>query len=307
MPKLNLTIKQKMLLLVGLMLFGFIIVGIVYGYGISVQKTAKLEDNRVNALIKESTNIDVGILEARKHEKDFLLRKDLKYLDKHKATIKDLYLTINNLNKLLNNPKHIKIMENILSATKNYEESFNAMAKYNIELGLDETSGALGKLRNIVHELEADFKLNKVSDTLKASLLMMRRHEKDYLARKTDKYIKKMDEEKITLISLINKSTLSPEVKAETSDDILIYNKIFLEMTEATKKVNETIEILRTAAHEVEPLLHELLKEGEILLTTNAEFQEKKQAQVITIFVIVILVIAIIVVLIMFLISNNIT
>ena len=68
-----------------------------------------------------------------------------------------------------------------------------------IALGLDEDSGLKGALRVAVHNVEALLDAEASSGTaLDAQLvqmLMLRRHEKDFMLRKSDKYVVKFDEQ----------------------------------------------------------------------------------------------------------------
>ncbi|MCF2947497.1 methyl-accepting chemotaxis protein [Paraglaciecola aquimarina] len=83
----------------------------------------------------------VQLLTLRRHEKDFMLRSDPKYL----GSLND---TANGLKTLLSgDPKSIALIQN-------YTQEFAAFADISKEIGLDQNEGYRGQLRNAVHELE---------------------------------------------------------------------------------------------------------------------------------------------------------
>lgn len=90
----------------------------------------------------------VFMLMGRRHEKDFLLRHDLKYKQKFTDNAAAFERAINrsNYNKVAK--------EEMLDLLKNYQSTFMTMVDKQLELGLDEKSGLLGQLRSEVHQVE---------------------------------------------------------------------------------------------------------------------------------------------------------
>ena len=62
------------------------------------------------------------------------------------------------------------------------------LRKAEVKLGLNEKLGLSGSLRAAVHDIET--KLKEVDDPrLTSGMLMMRRHEKDFMLRRDQKYV----------------------------------------------------------------------------------------------------------------------
>src|SRR5207245_2473240 len=81
----------------------------------------------------------------------------------------------------------------VVAAIAPYKTQFDIVVENVRKIGFDESSGLQGKLRGSVHDIEEI--LGKIkSDGLDAGMLMMRRHEKDFLARLDAKYVKTMKE-----------------------------------------------------------------------------------------------------------------
>ena len=92
----------------------------------------------------------------------------------------------------------------------------------NVAIGLSEKQGLRGALRTSVHQIEATFR-EIDSDKLMVSMLMLRRHEKDFLLRGADKYLQKHAAEASKLRSLLANANISPEVKATVRTQLQQY------------------------------------------------------------------------------------
>ncbi|OSQ30711.1 hypothetical protein TH468_10920 [Thalassospira sp. MCCC 1A03138] len=132
-------------------------------------------------------------LNARRREKDFLLRLDEKYAADHAETVKIVQA---GLNKLAGDPALDRFDDQIsLISTSfdNYASQFEIIADLQQKIGLSEESGLLGSLRASVHNVEEALDQYK-ADKLTIIMLMMRRHEKDFLARIDPKYVTRIDD-----------------------------------------------------------------------------------------------------------------
>jgi methyl-accepting chemotaxis protein len=89
------------------------------------------------------------MLMLRRNEKDFMLRRDEKYLAKFESN----YTNFNNaLDEL--QPLDIEEMKNKVAR---YRSDFNNLTAKESQLGLDASSGLLGELRSTIHQTEASF------------------------------------------------------------------------------------------------------------------------------------------------------
>ncbi|MAY42950.1 methyl-accepting chemotaxis protein [Neptuniibacter sp. UBA6509] len=88
------------------------------------------------------------ILQLRRNEKDFLLRKDLRYRDKFEANIEKL---LSSVEETLINPEEIEQTNALLIE---YRTKFNALIDNYDKLGLSSKEGLHGELREIIHQSE---------------------------------------------------------------------------------------------------------------------------------------------------------
>jgi methyl-accepting chemotaxis protein/CHASE3 domain sensor protein len=103
--------------------------------------------NELEGAIKSLGNNDkimVAILYARRNEKDYLLRKDLSYVEKHK----------NSSEALRNELRRRDDTVGLLPLVDDYESKFLSVVESDKIIGLDSSSGLTGEYRNAIHELE---------------------------------------------------------------------------------------------------------------------------------------------------------
>jgi len=204
-----------------------------------------------------NANIDRYMLEARRSEKDFLLRKDLKYVDKVKEAVTKLKAEAGTLLELAQKTGHQDNIEQVNAILDNadiYFAGFQDVVKAWEKRGLDHKSGLQGQFRNAAHELEAIFD-NSSEDHLLADLLMIRRHEKDYLLRGLEKYVKETRSALATLQLDAMASGLSVDKKDALKVTADKYEKVFLALVEQDKEIASRIETMRGAIHKLEPII----------------------------------------------------
>ena len=143
----------------------------------------------------ELRTLEIEFLQNRRAEKDFLLRRDEKYVAAHTEISARAEKTLETLGGLVDNPATRADLQRISDGYSNYQKSFATLTEASIALGLDPASGREGAMRKAVHSIEE--LLKTVDDKgLQASMLTMRRHEKDFIMRRDEKYIAKHAEER---------------------------------------------------------------------------------------------------------------
>lgn len=187
MPLLNnLSIKYKHLVILGLVVIGLLLITFI-----SVTGFSKID--KLNHILLDKQMLATDILEMRKHEKDFLSRKDVKYIDKFKDTQaafeKDAEIIQANLAELDLDQSSAEELSRLVAS---YGQDFLSVAESQIEIGLDPKSGLYGSLRSAVHEVETLAKAEQEYELL-FHMLMLRRNEKDFMLRRDMKYLTKFD------------------------------------------------------------------------------------------------------------------
>lgn len=94
-----------------------------------------------NAAEGQNSTILVDVLYLRKDEKDFFIRKDLQYLASFDKRVSEMKQSFS---------KNTQLMANL----DMYSKGFNTVVDISKEIGLSETEGLTGKLREEVHQIE---------------------------------------------------------------------------------------------------------------------------------------------------------
>jgi methyl-accepting chemotaxis protein len=184
-----------------------------------------------SAAARDARHIDEGVqvalLQARRHEKDFLLRSDQKLLSAHAEAVEGAQRGIDTLiTRLAQRPALLDMLQSVKTGIGLYAAAFNEMAKTSMAVGLNEDQGLLGELRGSVHDVEQKLELLQVP-AAQISMLMMRRHEKDFMARLDPQYGVQLKAELPKFITAVNAATVPADVRQDLLAKMSAYQDVF--------------------------------------------------------------------------------
>ncbi len=272
----NLTIAYKLSLLAAFILVGFAVIGSIYAYSLQVQEESLAQQQRIANITQLINIIHIDSLQARRKEKDFILHRKVVDADEHAAIMAELFKNLDSLQALLSDGQQRAVVDNMRQSLKTYQDGFKRVVALQTQIGLDEDSGLQGEMRKAVHaveetlELAGDIKLNN-------NLLQLRRHEKDYLARQNDKYLEQFKKVIARFSNGLAVAEVTDSTKAEIEKQLALYRDRFLAWVEAIKSGNAQVDILRKAAHELEPNFERLLEEGRKMAAADLEYQQRQR------------------------------
>lgn len=192
-----------------------------------IEKVETLKEGEVTL-----QKIQSEILMLRRHEKDFLMRKKIKYLEKSTATQQKLQAYISELSNSLEISGIDTTELKQLSANVNqYDANFSNLVKAYEKVGLDHKSGLQGDLRKAVHNIETMLKTIKKAE-LTVDMLMLRRREKDFLLRFDLKYLSKFNKDVAAFEVELENSDLLLDQKESISKLLTAYQKDFAKMVD---------------------------------------------------------------------------
>ncbi len=244
----QMTIKLKLIILTVITALGFIIL-----IGLTQKSIHTMHEIGVaNGLVQ---HLDVEVLELRKHEKDFLARKDMKYLDKFNKTMKSVYKTEKEIENI-SDAEGIELSDLpvFFKAVKSYDQKFQELVKEQQVIGLNPKDGLYGSLRSSVHKVQ-DFAKSNGDMTVLAMVYDLRKQEKDFMLRRDLKYIDKFN-------SKLNKLLLM-SLPQNAINNLKEYRQNFLALVEAEKKMglNSKLGILgdmRATVHTTADSMHSM-------------------------------------------------
>jgi len=258
----NLSILKQVLMIVGIAVFGFLVIGGVYFWSdgkVSAERAAAAAAAERMSVVQE---VQYLFLNARRREKDFLLRRDEKYIGQLDGTVGEIHGNLKHLEELgvpSTVASDIAAVDDGISA---YHGQFKLVAADVVAIGLTEEMGLRGKLRAAVHNVEE--KLNEFgTPEMLVKMLMMRRHEKDFLLRVDPKYIGRIDDRRTELQSLMDASGMKAGTRSEIEELMTVYVTSFKELAALILDLDEKTGALSDIFAEIEPVMRRVAEEIE--------------------------------------------
>src|SRR5450631_3906421 len=252
---IRLTHKIMAIGLVGLLAFGAI-----YEVGSWSQDGSRAIAGNARTISDLNKRLSTEMLEARRAEKDFQLRRDLSYSKRHAELSAAVDHDVEQLKTLVRSGGFNDISGKIDTAHngfKNYVNEFGALAQAEVKLGLNETLGLSGSLRTAVHDIEA--KLKESDDPrLTSWMLMMRRHEKDFMLRRDQKYVGELKKS----AAEFSRSLAAAEIPAAVTAEIILklekYQNEFSAWADTAQQITGYDAAMTKTFQGLEPLIVEV-------------------------------------------------
>lgn len=191
----NFSVSTAISSIVGLAIFTMVLM--VLAGAELLNLTSRVADDQAAAVQVERFmgEIEKDLLEARRAEKDFLLRTDEQFVAKHgdvMVVIEEHMRNARNAAAILEIPQAEAQYDLLGNEINSYRAAFDQLVSTVTDLGLDPSSGLEGELRTAVHEVEEALKAID-NAPLQVKMLMMRRHEKDFIMRRDPKYLDRLN------------------------------------------------------------------------------------------------------------------
>jgi methyl-accepting chemotaxis protein len=270
-------IGTKVLLIAGIALVGFVAILITLVVADGMRSRV---DQVEQAAISESMTVQTvaeDFLNARRREKDFLLRKDTSFAEKHAEVGVKIGQEIGDLLRNAGSDE-AAALEKLQGLYKEYDARFREIARDLTAMGLKPDQGLLGKLRAAVHEVEDALK-GFDDPQLTISMLQMRRHEKDFTARGDQSYIDNLTKERAHFAELLKASSIPAEAQAKLADLAGQYEAAFLEMAKLQLTINEKLSGMSEAYAAAEPILEEVRESASARRTAAGAEMDRIEAQ----------------------------
>ena len=223
-------------------------------------------------ILEEAENCKIYIHQMKQHEKEFIIRKDLDLIKKHKKSFDKfmtslIFIESKCIEERMGNIKELAV--DIKSKVDDYKNEFQNLVSSCTKIGLDHKSGLQGAFRDKVHDLETELKKDKSNDKLITLMLTVRRKEKDYLLRYENpadakKYIQETQKAVADLNDAVNNSTMNSEQKGRLDALMTAYLTGFNNLTQENAKITSITADINKTSESVIPLL-EGNKENKLL------------------------------------------
>ncbi|MEI6557729.1 MAG: methyl-accepting chemotaxis protein [Rhodospirillaceae bacterium] len=213
--------------------------------------------------------IDIGMLQARRHEKDFFLRSDEKYAALQQEALGKVNQTIERLTGVLDRAEERTLANVLKENVQRYGRQFSEVVTRRVKLGLNENAGLTARMRAAVHAIEDAVKTYKEPE-LQVLMLTLRRHEKDFLARRDVKYAEELKKTAEQFATMLKGFALAETVRADLVAKLADYRESFLGVVEGTAAVAAASKVMSEVYAELEPV------QDRLSTTTAADYDAAK-------------------------------
>ncbi|QCG87597.1 methyl-accepting chemotaxis protein [Azospirillum sp. TSH100] len=236
---------------------GLALLGLVFYVESSKQDAVRQLAEQAVTRTETLKTLRIQLLNGRRVEKDFLLRRDGELPARHAALVAEMQRTLDGLAAALPPGVGADRLGKARAELADYGRQFAEVADRQTRIGLDENKGLLGTLRGAVHSVESA--LARYDDPrLMAGLLMMRRHEKDFLARVDGKYIDSFTASVAAFLTALDGAPVPEIDRAPVRAAIETYRRDFTELARAVLDMTGEVRKLSDSYGRLEPVLLEV-------------------------------------------------
>jgi methyl-accepting chemotaxis protein len=234
---------------------GLLLVGTVYFVGSRIETKKQEIADQSAALATDVAALSQDMLQAKQVATEFLLKQSQAAVDRHASIIAHARGLVEAIGKLVAplDPADSLQQANAFGAGINmYAIRFESVASGHKNLGFNENEGLQGKLRDAVHKAEA--RLGEIDEPrLTVLMLMMRRHEKDYMLRGDENYGTELRKRVAEFEKLLAATAIPDDTKAELKRLVEAYQQSFMGFMAQRDSVQEDVDDLMTIYDRLRP------------------------------------------------------
>ncbi|MGY2985908.1 methyl-accepting chemotaxis protein [Bradyrhizobium sp. USDA 4508] len=240
---------------------GVLVTGVICAGALTYARLVQSESNDSNKLKDHIASLSQSFLESRQIANDFL-RKPSDVLIKNHAENYERQLSdlgyVETFATMLPDNDPLKQVTSLRSVIGLYATRFHNIVSAQRNLGFNENEGFQGKLRNAVHDVEQ--RLKELSQPrLTTLMLMMRRHEKDFILRGEDKYGDQLVDQEAIFETALAQANLPEEAKSQILDLIRTYKLSFVAFMVTQQALNDQVDDLGHIYDRVRPALVKIM------------------------------------------------
>ncbi|MBF0096425.1 MAG: methyl-accepting chemotaxis protein [Magnetococcales bacterium] len=198
----------------------------------------------------DSEEVYLELLQLRRVEKDYLLRKDLKYVMDLEKRVQQLLQGIER--STLSGGVKGQLAKNV----EQYWSEFKHFLQQSADKG-----GSSDAFRETAHQIEAQVE-NLYVPGLAQAYLEIRKDEKDYLLRGDEKYVAGVGKRVAKLQQMIQAAGIAAGEKQALTETAKRYHEAFLALVAKDQEINTHGVKMRAAAHAITPIVADLVKEA---------------------------------------------
>ena len=272
--RLHLGLRGQILLLG---VAGVLVVGAIYLAGLQVEERSQREAERFAALEGLTAKVSENLLQARETATQFMQKPTDKKVASHDETVKTAIGRLGEIEAIAQTLPEGDPLRQALTfrpVIGSYTTRFNNVVSAQKLIGFNENDGLQGKLRAAVHSVETKLKTFD-QPRLAVLMLMMRRHEKDFMLRGDEKYGDELTKRAGEFKTELSKAELPDEARAEILKLMETYKTSFLAYMAGQSTLIEETTDLAQIYDRLRPALNAVRKAAdERLVAVKAELEQ---------------------------------
>jgi methyl-accepting chemotaxis protein len=236
---------------------GMVVVGAIYLAGLKVEENSREIAERFGRLESLAAKVSESLLQAREIATTFLQKPNDKKVAAHEETVKAAVSRLPEIEEIagqLPDGDPIRQAMSFRPVIGSYTTRFSNVVSAQKLVGFNENDGLQGKLRSAVHSVESKLKTYD-QPRLAVLMLMMRRHEKDFMLRGEEKYGDELNKRVDEFLTALKTADLPAEAKPEIARLIDTYKTSFMAFMVGQESLNEEAEDLAQIYDRLRPNL----------------------------------------------------
>lgn len=265
-------IRNKVLTILLFTAVGTLVVAAIALVSIQIsQNTIDEVVDQKGRIVSLATQVESELLKAREQDQKYLLNYRKLGLENARGEyVSKVENHVTNANQILNEmtdaggarEEITTVIGEVRKDLRNYSQSFLQVVDLVEKRGYKDL-GLIGEFRGAIHDFEDRIEKAGLSE-LQVTMLLIRRHEKDYLLRNERRYITQTREGVAQLIKQVNQSELSPADQRILVGFVNEYLKKFNEMIALDRQVGDNSRIYRSAVNNILPALETVVEAQQV-------------------------------------------
>lgn len=257
---MKMTIGKKLTLGFGLVL-GLLLLVFMLGYQSNHQIIENYENNVIQSLSisGKAKDLNIEVLQIRRREKDFLMYQEANYAGQ---TLRHANRSVELAQEIEQTSSDAQVQELAWQAQQEgmgYVENFKKLQAAVVAKGLDENSGAQGRLRSIVHSVGNIAEKQDVT-TLFINLLQLRFYEIDYHGTGSRKSLVRHRRALQKFLTVVQQSSLEENLKIRFQEALTNYKNVWEQYLDMARDSPEISEQYKQVDRRVAKVLENLVK-----------------------------------------------
>ena len=177
----NLKIAHQFLIVFGILIIGFLAVGLAYKQVLDVEEASATRIQEINQFGDLVSRVSGDAAAMTADQTSFLLNNDLQDVERFGEQLAQAQQKVDALEQTAPDDQVRGLVSQVRDGLVSNEEAFDSLVDTLVLVGLNDNSGLHGEIVAAARAVEASVRATTGHDDLLVSLLQMRRHEKNFM------------------------------------------------------------------------------------------------------------------------------